>query len=321
MNQPSSAKPNPIPNQNPTPLIKNNNNHARLATAECGNCGSPNRWVLHHVRIRGIHRRLCTTCVLRLHPSLFCPGCFQFYDSNNVPPPSKRLTCSKCSSFTHTHCAQTPPPSRPPPTSSSASVMASSSGSASSYLCPACASPNFNFFDVDSEPNRAIDKKLALVLLCAAKISAASMTKAVIVARAEAERRVREAALARKRAKEALDNLATLFSSRGEKAMRKDVVGDGSAVVSGSRKNPLAQNSQVGKAFNGFTPRPPRQNPANLGSSQPIEKKDNRERKSVVDHHLHRPTTLQSNGNVHDKDKSVAMDADKEKVKLEPKIQ
>ncbi|KAF4389686.1 hypothetical protein F8388_009819 [Cannabis sativa] len=74
--------------------------------------------------------------------------------------------------------------------------MASSSGSASSYLCPACASPNFNFFDVDSEPNRAIDKTLALVLLCAAKISAASMTKAVIVARAEAERRVREAALA-----------------------------------------------------------------------------------------------------------------------------
>ncbi|XP_062081735.1 uncharacterized protein LOC133788318 [Humulus lupulus] len=315
MNQASSTKPNPnpIPSSNPNQNPSSLNNNARLATAECGNCGSPNRWVLHHVRIRGIHRRLCTTCVLRLHPSLFCPGCFQFYDSNNVPPPSKRLTCSKCSSFTHSHCAQ--PPTAPPTSSASAS-----SSSSASYLCPACASPNFNFFDIDSEPNRAIDKRLALVLLCAAKISAASMTKAVIVARAEAERRVREAALARKRAKEALDNLAILFHSRGDKAMRKDVVGEGSAEVSGSRKTPLAQNSQVGKMFNGFTP-PPRQSTVMLGSSQPSEKNDNREPKPVIDHHHHHRPTLQSNGNVYEKDKSAAMDVDKEKVKLEPKIQ
>ncbi|PON69581.1 Zinc finger, FYVE/PHD-type [Parasponia andersonii] len=295
MNQPPSTNPSPSPY-----------NNARLtapSSGECGNCGSQKRWVLHHVRIRGIHRRLCTSCVLRLHPSSFCPTCFQFYDSNNnVPPSSKRLTCSKCSSFTHSHCA---PTNQPP--------------SSSAYLCPPCASPNFVFFDIGSDPNRAIDKRLALILLCAAKISAASMNKAVILARGEAERRVREAALARKRAREALDNLAVLVSGRGDKAVRKDAA-EGSAEVSrsgnvGSRqkeKSPLGQQNSQGKMFNGFSG-----HPRQSSMVSPLGKNDNGsgEHKPVIDHH-HRPG-LQSNGNLYEKDKSGAMD---EKVKLEPKI-
>ncbi|KAG7024048.1 hypothetical protein SDJN02_15077, partial [Cucurbita argyrosperma subsp. argyrosperma] len=59
---------------------------------ECGNCGSHGRWILHHVRLRGINRRLCTSCVLRLHPTSFCPSCFHFYDPSVSPPhPSNRF--------------------------------------------------------------------------------------------------------------------------------------------------------------------------------------------------------------------------------------
>ncbi|XP_021898924.1 uncharacterized protein LOC110815436 [Carica papaya] len=171
--------------------------------AGCGNCGSNNRWLLHNVRLRDMYRRLCTSCVLRLHPSSFCPSCFTFYDSG-PPHPSKRLSCSKCSSFTHSHCA----PSSPTP-----------------YLCPPCKDSKFSFFDVNAPNNnnsnnpncpvRFIDKKLADALLCAAKIASASMGKGVIIARAEAERRVREAAVARKRAKEALEKMSLIYSKEG----------------------------------------------------------------------------------------------------------
>ncbi|GAV68474.1 hypothetical protein CFOL_v3_11977 [Cephalotus follicularis] len=171
----------------------------RRRIEECSNCGTHNKWVIHNVRLRGIHRRLCTSCVLRLHPSSFCPSCFLFYESN-PPHPSKRISCSNCSSFTHTHCA---------------------SSSASPFLCPPCSDPSFTFFDVPQD-NPSFDNKLALVLLCAAKIASASMGKAVIVARAEAERRVREAALARKRAREALEHVFFLDSKAREKARKND---------------------------------------------------------------------------------------------------
>ena len=135
------------------------------------------------------------------------------------------------------------------------------------------------------------------------------MNQAVIVARAEADRRVREAARARKRAREALDNLAILVHSRGDKAVRKDVV-EGSAEVSGSG-NKQKEKSPLAQKFNGFAASH-RQSPMVLASHN--EKNDNGELKPVIDHH--RPT-LQTNGNAYDKDKSGATC---EKVKLEPKI-
>ncbi|KAF3454739.1 hypothetical protein FNV43_RR05187 [Rhamnella rubrinervis] len=291
MNLPSAKSSNA---SNPN---SNSNANARLTAAatagECGNCGSQKRWVLHHVRIRGIHRRLCTSCVLRLHPTSFCPSCFQFYDPANTPTSSKRLTCSKCSSFTHSHCASS-----------------STNTSSASYICPPCATPNFCFFDLDSVPNRAIDKRLAVVLLCAAKIASASMAKAVIVARAEAERRVKEAAVTRKRAREALDHLALLVHSKGGKAVRKEVA-EGSTEVSGSanqkekEKTFVIPNSQAKETFNGFAS--PRQNPAVPES--PNKRTNNGELEPVL---------LQTNGNVNDKEKSEGLDS-KECMELDKK--
>ncbi|XP_044473322.1 uncharacterized protein LOC123201820 [Mangifera indica] len=184
-----------------------------FASGECGNCGTYIGLFIHNVRLRGIQRKLCTSCVLRLHPSSFCPICFTFYDSN-PPHPSKRLSCAKCGSFTHSHCAKPLALSSP-------------------YHCPPCSDPkNFNFFknhpakstNTDPNPNttgnmrsdddknaHVIDSKSAAVLLCAARIAAASMEKAVLVARIEEEKKAKEAAAARKRAREALEHVGVLI--------------------------------------------------------------------------------------------------------------
>ncbi|XVF31528.1 hypothetical protein REPUB_Repub16aG0153400 [Reevesia pubescens] len=163
---------------------------------ECSNCGAHAPHFLHQVRLLGILRRLCTSCVLRLHPSSFCPACFDFYAAS-PPHPSKRVSCSNCSSFTHSHCA--------------------GDTLLSSYLCPPCQDSSFSFFPLR---DNKMDKKLALALLCAAKIASSSMGKAVTVAWAEADRKVREAALARKRAREALEHLLLVTSK--EKASKKE---------------------------------------------------------------------------------------------------
>ncbi|XP_038878318.1 uncharacterized protein LOC120070585 [Benincasa hispida] len=220
MNHPHLPPPPSTPNP-PTKMLK-----------ECGNCGSQGRWILHHVRIRGINRRLCTSCVLRLHPSSFCPSCFQFYDLSVSPHPVNRFTCSKCSSITHSHCVVNPACPDPQLLSSTTS----------SYLCPPCAKPNFSFFDLDSKPRispKSIDRKTAVVLLCAAKIASASMGKAVIVARADAERKVREAAMARKRAREALEHVGFLLAR--ERARRKE---EASMEVSGSGNLVMKENER-----------------------------------------------------------------------------
>ncbi|XP_041017243.1 uncharacterized protein LOC121259651 [Juglans microcarpa x Juglans regia] len=196
-----------------TTTTTNSNRSRRKDASECSNCGTPKGgsgcWpILHHVRLRGIDRLLCTSCVLRLHPSSFCPLCFHFFDHNllnshsSLKNPSNRPTvpCSKCSSLTHSHC-----------------LPASHS---SSYLCPPCSNPKFSFFHLE-ETHRSVDRKLATVLLCASRIASASMSKAVIVARADAERKVREAAVAKKRAREALEHLVMVEAR--EKSSRKKV--------------------------------------------------------------------------------------------------
>ncbi|XP_020202593.1 uncharacterized protein LOC109788310 [Cajanus cajan] len=163
---------------------------------ECGNCRLKERWLFHRLSIRGIDRRLCTSCVLRLHPSFFCPSCFHFFDH---PPSAHRfVTCTKCSSFTHLDCLPSPPPT--------------------TFLCPPCSNPAFSFFP---DANTPIDQRLALVLLCASKVAAASAAKALALASARADRALREAALARKRARDALDYCSLL-----DKVKRLDVSQD-----------------------------------------------------------------------------------------------
>ncbi|XP_010458238.1 PREDICTED: uncharacterized protein LOC104739544 isoform X1 [Camelina sativa] len=164
-------------------------------TERCDDCGSRDSWVIHTVRLRGTLRFFCTHCLLRNHPTSFCPICFAFYDSS-PPHTSRRVACSnsKCHSLTHIHCADEAKP-------------------ASSYLCPPCRNPNsFSFFRliVDENGSRSIDKSLSEAFLCAAKIAASSMNKAVIAAKCDADRRGKEAALARKRAREALEHVVTL---------------------------------------------------------------------------------------------------------------
>ncbi|KAH7541751.1 uncharacterized protein LOC125420864 [Ziziphus jujuba] len=134
------------------------------------------------------------------------------FDATNIPISSERSTYAKCSSFNHSHCAS------PLPTSSTTSNTTPPS---STYLCPPCATPNSTFFNLASDSNKAIDKSLALVLLCASKIASTSMAKALIVVRAKAKIWVREVALAQKRAQEALDHLALLVHSRGDEVVRK----------------------------------------------------------------------------------------------------
>lgn len=148
--------------------------------------------MLHTIRQRGSYRRICTDCVLKNHLSLFCPLCLVVFDkeSSPLPPASDRLMCLHCSSIAHRSCAVSSP----------------------SFLCPPCSNPSFAFFD--PTPKRAIDLELAKALLAAARIAATSIHKAAAAARVDAERRVKEAAFARKKAREALDGIAFLFVAK-----------------------------------------------------------------------------------------------------------
>ncbi|GAV78529.1 hypothetical protein CFOL_v3_21995 [Cephalotus follicularis] len=169
--------------------------------SECGLCCREDRWLLHSLRHRGSYRKLCTNCVLNNHQGLFCPICLQVFD-DDPPPPHLRLMCLRCPSISHLSCV--------------------SSSSAANFTCPPCSNPHFSFFSVNhgrsnDKDTRFIDKDSANALVAAAKIAAASMTKAATLARVEAERRVKEAAFAKKRAREALERLLYLGAKEKEK--------------------------------------------------------------------------------------------------------
>lgn len=204
------------------------------AATTCGNCGAEERRLLHQVRHRSIFRRLCTTCVLRLHPQAFCPTCFQVYAP--TPPNDAVRTCVKCYSHSHSHCVESAggggggPPPNP-------------------YVCPLCVHPNAPVFKLKSakeanivaveamnariEDCRVMDRDAAKMLLAAAKVASTSMNKAAVAAKAEAERRVKEAAFTRKRAKEALEHVAHLVIK--EKARRKEAALGGPAADAAGR--------------------------------------------------------------------------------------
>ncbi|XP_071729742.1 uncharacterized protein [Rutidosis leptorrhynchoides] len=177
-------------------MMKQDLNSNPTTTTVCGQCGIEERKFLHNVRIRGNFRRLCTNCVLRLHPQLFCPACIGVYEPS---PPDDAVVCYKCYSSSHPTCV-TPP----------AVTMPSSRGPSP---CSACINPNSVVFNLNRIDNtrRAIDVGAARLLLAAAKIAAMSMNKAEVAAAMEAERRSKEAAYTRKRAREALDHVVKLM--------------------------------------------------------------------------------------------------------------
>ncbi|XWS14296.1 hypothetical protein CRYUN_Cryun36dG0110300 [Craigia yunnanensis] len=221
--------------------------------AECGGCGAPERLLLHNLRHRASYRRLCTHCVLKDHQGLFCPICLEVF--NESLPPHQRLICLKCHSISHLSCS-------------------SSSSSQSSFTCPPCSNPNFSFFKVTpntsnkkpkstsdhqagcndddnhDQKKRVIDKEAAKALLAAAKIAAASMTKAAAVARVEAERRVKEATLTKKRVKEALERLAFLVRKDNDR-LKSSVVGipkskaDAATAIADPKTNALSLPSPL----------------------------------------------------------------------------
>ncbi|KAF5789722.1 hypothetical protein HanRHA438_Chr09g0386641 [Helianthus annuus] len=179
-------------------------------TTVCGQCGIEDRKFLHHVRHRGTFRRLCTTCVLRLHPQCFCPNCLGVYDRS---PPIDAVVCYKCYSSSHPTCVS------PPISTTMTSTMSTMTSSRCSSPCASCVNPNLlvlNLNRVESRNNGGrvvdrIDLNAARLLLAAGKIAAMSMNKAEVAAANEAERRAKEAAYTRKRAREALDHVVRLM--------------------------------------------------------------------------------------------------------------
>ncbi|KAL4588355.1 hypothetical protein LXL04_001239 [Taraxacum kok-saghyz] len=169
---------------------------ANTTTTVCGHCGFLDRQILHHVRLGGNFRRLCTTCVLRLHSQYFCPSCFIVFDRS---PPENASVCSKCFSSAHRTCV---PPSVSGPTSSSRTPSP----------CATCLNPSRLVFDPKrGDAKRGIDTTAARLLVAAAEISSLSMSKAEVLAVSEAERRGKEASYTRKRAREALDHVVYLM--------------------------------------------------------------------------------------------------------------
>ncbi|KAF8110094.1 hypothetical protein N665_0088s0105 [Sinapis alba] len=203
---------------------------AAISSETCDTCGSQDSWVIHSARLRGILRFFCTHCLLRNHPASFCPTCFAFYDSS-PPHQSRRVSCSDCSSVTHIQCAGD---AKSPP-----------------YRCPPCRDPDsFSFFRpiVGPDGARCMDKSLSDAFLCAAKIAAFSMNKAVTFYKSEAERKGKDAAVAKKRAREALEDVLKL-DEKAKLAVSKP----SSVEVSGNRDQK------------------PKQSPASNGALKQIE--------------------------------------------------
>ncbi|MFS7918889.1 putative transcription factor C2H2 family [Helianthus anomalus] len=126
-------------------------------------CGIDEPKLLHNVRLRSNFRRLCTTCVLRLHPQCFCPACLSVYDGS---PPNDAVVCYKCYSSSHPHCI---------PSSPAGSI-------ASSRPCSFCLNPTLLLSNVSRVENgsRVIDCNAARLLLAVGKIASMSMSKAEV---------------------------------------------------------------------------------------------------------------------------------------------
>ncbi|KAG8388914.1 hypothetical protein BUALT_Bualt02G0174800 [Buddleja alternifolia] len=173
----------------------------QIDNRNCRLCGSEDPITLHTVRHQGEFPHLCTACVLAQHPASFCPICFHVYDDDNKKQPCahSRVMCLRCPAVVHLTCLP--------------------AAAAVGYLCPRCSDPSFSFFRF-KQPARTINGRRMVVftrdltkqLVCAAEIAAASMHKAAAIARANAEKKAREALAARRRAKEAIERMTYLMS-------------------------------------------------------------------------------------------------------------
>lgn len=144
----------------------------------CEVCTARQPLIRHLLPYRGLHRRLCTACVLAAHPGSFCPICFEVFLNNNPPPPRLRLHCFKCPSIAHLSCDVAAP-------------------AHAHYLCPPCSNPNFTFFNLPRTEPVQINLHLAKQLLAAASIAFESINNAAVISRINAEIRVKEALLAK----------------------------------------------------------------------------------------------------------------------------
>lgn len=111
------------------------------------------------------------------------------------------------------------------------------------------------------EDCRVMDRDAAKKLLAAAKIASASMNKAAVAAKAEAERRAKEAAFTRKRAKEALEHVAHLVMK--EKSRKKEATLAGPGDVTGPGLSGIGSNG----GYTGPAIKMERENNVNVSSS------------------------------------------------------
>ncbi|ESQ48179.1 hypothetical protein EUTSA_v10022081mg [Eutrema salsugineum] len=173
---------------------------------QCAACGEPEPLFTHTVHKNSGFRQLCTDCLLKEHRELFCPVCLNVFV--DVPPPQARIICLNCPSITHLDCYR-------PPSSSAAS----SSSATPSFTCPPCSDPNFSFFSSKFRPPSSdqsgeinnddgsesiVEYESATALIAAANIAAVNMNNAAAHLKKEAVRKILEAKLAKKRAKEAM---------------------------------------------------------------------------------------------------------------------
>ncbi|KAL0384705.1 UNVERIFIED_CONTAM: hypothetical protein Sradi_2864800 [Sesamum radiatum] len=174
-----------------------------MDTRDCQLCNSMDPITLHNIPHRGAFALLCTACVLRHNPGSFCPLCFDVYEdtaNNKRPAAHSHIVCLRCPAVVHAACL--------PSTRSFPSFR---------YTCPQCSLPSSSFFDFgrsNGGSTTVFTRDLAKQLLCAAKIASVAMHRAAAVARTVAEQKVREALLARQRAKEAIERVAHLMADQ-----------------------------------------------------------------------------------------------------------
>ncbi|TVU17970.1 hypothetical protein EJB05_34032, partial [Eragrostis curvula] len=191
-----------------TPSFRSSTSTQGSATSVPRGCGGDrcasgrDAWPLHHVRHEGVFCRLCSSCVLLYHPAAFCSACLLLISPDAaaaaggdpaVAPPGPTAVCSDCGlSVAHLSCL---------------------TGDPASFVCPPCAAAGegrpFSFTPpapIGAGGRRAFDERSARVLLVAAHLANDSVGRAAAAAREEAERRVAEAAAARKRCREMLDS-------------------------------------------------------------------------------------------------------------------
>ncbi|KAF8762699.1 hypothetical protein HU200_009228 [Digitaria exilis] len=187
-----------------------------------GGCGGDrcasgrDAWPLHHFLHEGVFCRLCSSCILLYRPAAFCSACLHLLSTSGaaasappgdpaVAPPGPTAPCSACGlSVAHLSCVQ---------------------GDPASFVCPPCAAAAENMpFSFTPPPppgvggRRTLDERDARVLLVAARLAHDAVSRAAAAARVEAERRVAEAAMARKRSREMLDTAFRALEAEAREA-------------------------------------------------------------------------------------------------------